>query len=236
MARKVSTSWVQVAAGNGQQFDAYLALPPAGSGPGIVLFQEIFGVNSHIQGVAEQYAQDGFVVLAPDIFWRQQKRVELGYEGAERDRAIEMMKACKPDELQADIRSSVAALRARGEVQGKVGAIGYCMGGRMAYFAAAITDVDAAVAYYGGGIHDNLQVAPQVQCPIQFHYASEDAAIPLAAVDKVREAMAGKDAEVHIYDGATHGFNCWDRASYNPKAASVAHGRSLVFFGEKLFG
>ncbi|MBI5276844.1 MAG: dienelactone hydrolase family protein [Burkholderiales bacterium] len=226
------TSWVSVAAGNGQQYDAYLALPPAGKGPGIVLFQEIFGVNAHIQGVAEQYAQDGFVVLAPDLFWRQQRRVELGYEGDDRARALEMMKACKPEELQADVKSSVAALRARPELAGKVGAIGYCMGGRLAYFAAAITDVDAAVAYYGGGIHDNLQFAPQLQCPIQFHYAAEDQAIPLAAVDKVKAAVAGKPAEFFIYEGATHGFNCWDRASYNPKAASLAHGRSLAFFSQ----
>ena len=116
MGKKAKTEWIAVDAGEGQAYGAYLALPPAGSGPGIVLFQEIFGVNAHIQGVAAQYAQDGFVVLAPDLFWRQQKRAELAYDGDDRTRAVELMKGLKPAELQADIRSSVAALRARREV------------------------------------------------------------------------------------------------------------------------
>src|SRR6476661_4090545 len=106
MNRTVTTRWVDVPSGDGRSFDAFVALPPAGSGPALLLFQEIFGVNAHIRGVAQQYAQDGFVVLAPDLFWRQQRRVELGYEGAERERAMAMMKALKPDELAADVRDS----------------------------------------------------------------------------------------------------------------------------------
>ncbi len=236
MSRKVRTEWIGVDAGDGQTYDAYLALPPAGSGPGIVLFQEIFGVNSHIQGVAEQYSQDGFVVLVPDLFWRQHKRVELGYDGDDRNRAVELMKGLKPAELQADIRSSVAALRGRPETAGrKAGALGYCLGGRLAYTAAAITDVDAAVAYYGGGIHDQLALAPSLQCPIQFHYAEKDGSIPAAAVENVRAAVAGKNAEVFVYLGADHGFNCWDRASYHPASAALAHGRALTFLADKLF-
>ena len=236
MSKEVKTEWITVAAGDSQTCDAYLALPPAGSGPGIVLFQEIFGVNAHIQGVAEQYAQDGFTVLAPDLFWRQQKRVELAYDGEDRTRAVALMKELKPAQLQADVRSSVAALRARAETAGrKVGALGYCLGGRLAYTAAAITDVDAAVAYYGGGIHDQLALAPSLQCPIQFHYAASDESIPPAAVQSVRAAVAGKDAEVFVYEGANHGFNCWDRGSYHPASAALAHGRALAFLASRLF-
>ncbi|NLZ40873.1 MAG: dienelactone hydrolase family protein, partial [Comamonadaceae bacterium] len=155
----VRSQWIDIAPGCA----GCLALPPAGRGPGIVLFQEIFGVNAHIRAVAEQYALDGFVVLAPDIFWRQAPRVDLGYEGADRQRAFALMQAYTPAQASADIAAAVAALRARPEVGGaRVGALGYCMGGRMAYLAAAGTDVDAAVAFYGGGIHQQLERAAAI--------------------------------------------------------------------------
>jgi carboxymethylenebutenolidase len=109
------------------------------------------------------------------------------------------------------------------------------MGGRLAYTAAALTDVDAAVAYYGGGIQDQLDLAPRIRCPIQFHYGALDANIPLSAVDKVRAAMQGKDAQVHVYEHADHGFNCWARASYHAASAALAHGRSLQFLAQQLF-
>jgi carboxymethylenebutenolidase len=230
------TDWIRLPSSDGGSFDAFLALPPAGSGPGLVLFQEIFGVNEHIRAVAEQYALDGFVVLAPDIFWRQQPRVELGYDGEDRNRAMSMMKALQPQQLMADVRDSVAALRARPEVAGrKLGAIGYCLGGRLAYGAAATTDIDAAVAYYGGGIHNQLDQAAAITVPMQFHYAEQDDNIPLTAVDSVRQAFAGKAAEVFVYPGAHHGFNCWARGSYDPASAALAHGRSLAFLAEHLF-
>jgi carboxymethylenebutenolidase len=224
----VSTSWIDIAPG----FAGYLALPPARRGPGLLLFQEIFGVNEHIRAVAEQYALDGFVVLAPDIFWRQAPRVELGYEGADRARAIELMKAYAGPDALADIAVGVAALRGRPEVQGKVGSFGYCMGGRLAYLAAASTDIDAAVPFYGGGIHTQLDRAPAIRCPVQFHYAEIDDNIPPSAVDSVRQALPA--AEVHVYPGAHHGFNCWARASYHAPSAALAHGRALAFLARTL--
>ena len=230
MNAPVKTSWIDIAPG----FAGYLALPSGGSGPGLVLWQEIFGVNEHIRAVAEQYALDGFVVLAPDIFWRQAPRVELGYDGADRDRAMVLMKAHAAADALGDIGAAVAALRARPEVTGRVGTFGYCLGGRLAYLAAATTGVDAAVAFYGGGIHGQLDRAAAITCPVQFHYAEHDDNIPLDAVERVRAAMAGKDAEVHIYPGAHHGFNCWARASYHAPSAALAHGRALTFLASKL--
>lgn len=228
----IRTEWIDIGPG----FAGYLARPPAGSGPGLVLFQEIFGVNAHIRAVAEQYALDGFVVLAPDMFWRQAARVELGYEGEQRQRAVALMGQQQPADIAADIGAAVAALRARAETAGrKTGAIGYCMGGRMAYTAAALAGVDAAVAYYGGGIHKQLELAPRIACPIQFHYAGHDDHIPPDAVQSVRNAMAGKPAEVHVYPGSMHGFNCWARASYHAPSAALAHGRSLAFLAANLF-
>jgi carboxymethylenebutenolidase len=232
----VTTSWISVPTADGDHYDAYLALPPAGRGPGLVVFQEIFGVNAHIRGVAEQYALDGFVVLAPDVFWRQQRRVDIGYEGEDMQRAFALVQGADREALLRDISSTVAALRGRPEVgTRKVGAIGYCMGGRLAYLAAATAGVDSAVAYYGGGIHDQLERASGIGCPMQFHYAGVDNNIPPEAVEKVRAAMSGKDAEIHVYPGAHHGFNCWARATYDAPSATLAHGRSLQFLANSLY-
>jgi carboxymethylenebutenolidase len=232
----IRTEWIDIAPATAPGFAGYLAVPPAGDGPGLVLFQEIFGVNPHIRAVAEQYALDGFVVLAPDMFWRQAPRVSLGYEGEERQRAVALMGQQQPADIAADIGAAVAALRARPETAGrKTGAIGYCMGGRMAYTAAALAGVDAAVAYYGGGILRQLDLAPRIACPMQFHYAGHDEHIPPEAVQSVRDAMAGKPAEVHVYPGSMHGFNCWARASYHAPSAALAHGRSLAFLAANLF-
>jgi carboxymethylenebutenolidase len=129
----------------------------------------------------------------------------------------------------------VATLRARPELRGQVGAFGYCMGGRLAYLAAATTDIAAAVPFYGGGIHGQLDRAAAITCPVQFHYAEHDDHIPLSAVDSVRQAMAGKAAEVHVYPGAHHGFNCWARGSYHAPSAALAQGRALAFLAERLF-
>lgn len=235
MNHPVHTQWINLPTASGG-IDAYLALPPGGRGPGLLLLQEIFGVNEHIRAVAEQYALAGFVVLAPDVFWRQAPRVELGYEGDDRQRGVALAGALQPAELQADLQAAVAALRARPEVAGsKIGAIGYCLGGRLAYNVAALTDVDAAVAYYGGGIAGQLALAPKVSCPIQFHFAASDAHIPPEAVAAVRTAFAGKQAEVHEYPGSLHGFNCWARASYHAPSSALALGRSLVFLAQHLF-
>lgn len=224
----ITSEWIAVDGADGR-FGAFLTRPPSGRGPGLLLLQEIFGVNAHIRGVAEQYALDGFVVLAPDLFWRQGHRIALGYEGADRERANALKNALEPEQTWRDLEASLAALRTRPECSGRVGALGYCLGGRLAFNAAASLGIDAAVAYYGGGIQDQLALAEQIRCPIQFHYGEQDTHIPAEAVEAVRQAMADKDAEVHAYPGAGHGFNCWARGSYHPASAAQAHGRSLAF-------
>jgi len=170
------------------------------------------------------------------VFWQQVKRLDIGYasEDIQRGRALAM--AADKAALQRDLADSVQALRARPEVQGRgIGAVGYCMGGRLAYVAAATAGVDAAVAYYGGGIQDMPELAAKITCPMQFHYGARDPNIPLTAVDKVRAAMAGKPAEVFVYEHADHGFNCWARGSYHAASAALAHGRALQFLAERLF-
>jgi carboxymethylenebutenolidase len=162
MSTAITTQWTDIAPG----YAGYLALPPGGRGPGLLLWQEIFGVNEHIRAVADQYALDGFVVLAPDAFWRQAPRVELGYAGDDYARAISLMQGYAGPDALADIAAAMQALRARPEVSGKLGTIGYCMGGRLAYLTAATAAVDAAVPYYGGGIQAQLDRAGAIQCPM----------------------------------------------------------------------
>lgn len=232
----ISTQWVSIPNGAATQTEAYLALPPGGKGPGLLLFQEIFGVNGHIRAVAEQYAQAGYVVLVPDMFWAQAPRVELGYSGDDLAKAYLLMDGCNQDALILDIRAYAAALRARPELifpgdGARIGAVGYCMGGRMAYFAAAHADTAAAVCYYGGRIQNYLDLAPSIEGALQFHYGAKDSMIPLSALDAVREAHPS--ADVNVYD-ADHGFNCWERASFNPASARVAFAMSAEFFAQHL--
>lgn len=229
------TRWTRLPAEDGA-LDVFVALPPSGRGPGLLLLQEIFGVNAHIRAVAEQYALAGFVVMAPDLFRRQAPRVELGYVGEDRERALTLMRGLSRDQAVADMTTTLAALRAMPECTGRVGAIGYCMGGRLAFAAAALCEVDAAVCYYGGGIAaqpDLAALAGRIRVPVQFHHAGHDPSIPPEAVAAVRAAMstapAAAQADFHDYPQAQHGFNCWARAAHDPASAVLAQGRSLVF-------
>ncbi|MFM0596857.1 MULTISPECIES: dienelactone hydrolase family protein [Paraburkholderia] len=230
----ITSRWIDIPAGN-DSFGGYLALPQGGKGPAVIIIQEIFGVNGHIRSIVEQYAHDGYVALAPDVFWRLQPRVELTYEGADRARGVELMQKLNVGEAVSDIGAAAAALRAMPEVTGKLAAIGYCFGGQLAYLAAAQGTLDGAVAYYGGGIQNKLDEAAKIKVPMQFHYGELDAHIPLSAVGQIQERFAGRaDAEFHIYPNADHGFNCTERASYNQRASALAHGRTLTFLAERL--
>jgi carboxymethylenebutenolidase len=227
--------WISIKAHDGGEFGGYLSLPPTGSGPGLVVIQEIWGVNEHIRAVADQYASDGYVVIAPDVFWRQEPRVDLKYDEAGTGKAFAFMQNLDGPNAVLDLTSTVKALKALPEVKGKVGVLGFCMGGRLSYLAAAHSGVDVAVCYYGGGIQNMLEEAPSVKVPILFHYGEKDAHIPAEAVAAVRAAFAGHDkAKIEVYPGADHGFNCWGRPMYNQSAAALARGRSLEWLSTYL--
>ncbi len=231
----VTSRWIDITAADGGTFQGYLALPTSGKGPAIVLIQEIFGVNAHIRSVADAYAADGYVVLAPDVFWRSKPRVELGYDQAGAATGIEYMQATPMPTFVSDLGATVSALRTMSEVTGKIAAIGYCFGGLLAYFAAADAGVDAAVSYYGGGIQNFTEAASRVKVPMLFHYGEKDDHIPLTAVSDVQAAFKQHtNATFHIYPGAEHGFNASVRSSYQQHASALAHGRTLVFLAENL--
>lgn len=231
----VTTRWIEIDAGGEERYDGYLALPRAGKGPGVIIVQEIFGVNAHIRSVAEQYALAGYVALAPDIFWRGERRVELGYEGADRDKALALLKAVDVEKTVSDLGGAAATLRAQPETAGKIGAVGFCFGGQLAYLMAARGTVDAAVAYYGGGIQNKLNEAANIRVPVMFHYAEHDGSIPQTAVAQVKQSFAGRsDVQFFDYPGAAHGFNCPDRSAYDQHASALAHGRTLSFLASVL--
>ena len=231
----MNAPYISIASHDGQAFDAYLALPPKGTGPGLVLIQEIWGVNAHIRAVADQYALDGYVVLAPDMFWRQKPGVDLQYTEADTKLAYQYMNQLDAGHAVHDLVATAQALRARADVTGGVGSVGFCMGGRLSYALAASGATDAAVCYYGGRIQEHLDLAARIQVPILFHYAALDDHIPPAAVQAVQGAFAGRsNAQFHVYPGVGHGFNCWGRPMFNQRAAALARGRSLQFLAEAL--
>lgn len=222
--------WIEVDSADGGRFSAYLATPPTGSGPGIVLIQEFFGVNEHIREVAAQYALDGYTVVAPDVFWRRERRFEAGYSESDSKRAAQHMNAVDFALAVEDLGVAGRALRARAECKGPISALGYCMGGLLAYLLAANGAVDAAVCYYGGGIADRLNLANKVRCPILFHFGGRDSYIAPSAVQAVQKAFRDRPrASVQVYPNVEHGFNCWARSSYNQQAAALARGRTLEF-------
>jgi carboxymethylenebutenolidase len=230
----VTTQWIEIDSADGK-FGAYLAIPHTRKGPGIVLIQEIFGVNEHIRSVAEQYAADGYLVIAPDLFWRSGKRIELGYDEAGWKRAVELMNATDVGKAQTDIELAIDALKAQPGLDGGIASIGYCFGGLLSYHTAANGLVDVAIAYYGGGIQNQLDRADEIEVPLLMHFGEQDSHIPLEAVEKIAERFDTNDnVEIVVYPEAEHGFNCSHRDSYNQRAAAEAHGNTLIFLGMEL--
>jgi carboxymethylenebutenolidase len=230
----VATRWETIAAHDGGSFDAFCAVPESGSGPGMLVFQEIFGVNENIRGLCERLADSGFVALAPDMFWRIEPRFERKDESGFAD-AMAMIGKFDQDAGRQDIGSAFAHLLAMPECTGMVGAVGFCLGGTLTYVTAATARADgkgpdAAVSYYGSGIHDMLPLADNIACPIMFHYGDRDPFITQEQVAQVEAALASRpDVTVHHYD-AGHAFSNWDAPSmYDEKASNEAWGRTIAF-------
>jgi carboxymethylenebutenolidase len=218
---------IQIQATDGHILDAYVARPTGEPVGGLVVIQEIFGVNAHIRDVADSYAKHGFLAIAPALFDRVEKNVELEYEGEDRVRAMEYYK--KLDIANA-VRDVDAALGwARKDSGKKTGVIGYCAGGTLAWLAATRLDADVAIGYYAGGIDKFAAETPN--CPVMLHFGSLDTHIPKEAVDKVAEAHP--EVQIFWYD-AGHAFNRNVGISYDPDAAQLAHQRSLALLNEVL--
>ncbi|MBN8777754.1 dienelactone hydrolase family protein [Thiomonas arsenitoxydans] len=207
---------------DGQTIGAYVAEPTGKPKGGIVVVQEIFGVNAHIRSVADGYAAAGYLAIAPAVFDSVEKNVELGYDQAGMEKGIALVSALGFDRAHASVQAAAKAVA----TAGKVGVVGYCWGGTIAYLTA-IRDGLPAVSYYGGR---NVQlVGEKTQTPLQFHYGLRDAHISEADREAVR--VANPQAEFYVYE-ADHGFNCDARASFDAAAAQLARERALAFFAK----
>jgi carboxymethylenebutenolidase len=214
---------IQMTAADGHVFSAHLAEPAGKPRGGIVVIQEIFGVTRHIRDVTEQYAAAGYLAVAPALFDRVEPDVDVPYTDSQK--GFGYVKALHYDKVMLDIQAAADLVRPAG----KVGVVGYCWGGQMAFLAAARVNIDAAVAYYGGGISQQLAHIPRV--PVMFHFGEKDTHIPLSAVDEIRTAYPR--GIYHLYP-AQHGFNCTDRASFDAPSAKLAFDRSVEFFHQNV--
>jgi len=220
-----------IEAADGRSFQAYLSKPARPNGHAVIVLQEIFGVTATIREVADRYAEQGYLALAPDLFWRIEPGIELEHDKAGVARAFEYLQ--RFDELAGieDIGRTAAHIRAMGGFQGRLAVIGLCLGGKLAYRAAARLPVDAAVAFYGVGIEKSLDEAGSLQCPLMLHYGGRDRYAPPEAVDLIEAALpAAPRAVLHRYPQADHGFYTRGAA----QDADLAHARTQRFLASVL--
>jgi len=216
-----------IMARDGHEFQAWLSASPARPRGAVVVLQEIFGVNGHIRAVTDAFAAAGYTAIAPALFDRVRRGIELDYTPAEQQQGAGYRKQIAPETALKDIAAAAAVVRH----SGRTGVVGYCWGGSLAYLAACELPLAAAVVYYGR-VGDFLEKKPR--CPIMYHYGATDHAIPLAEVERVRAAQPA--APLYVYEGAGHGFNCDQRDSYDAQAAALARTRTLDFLARHIAG
>lgn len=220
--------YTTIMARDGHEFQAWLTAAPGRPRGAVVVIQEIFGVNSHIRGVTDDFAAQGYTAIAPCLFDRVRRGIELGYTPENIQEGSGYLKQLQPENTLRDLAAAVAVVRS----SGRVGTVGYCFGGSMSYVAACQLPVACAVVYYGklGGYLDQ-----KPKCPLMYHFGTADTSIPMSEVDKVKAAGDAR-ALLYLYDGAGHGFNCDQRASYSAASAALARTRTLDFFARYLGG
>ncbi len=216
---------ITLTAADGHTLGAWQAGPDNAT-RGLVVVQEIFGVNQHIRNVCERFAAQGFAVVAPALFDRARPGVELGYTPQDIEAGRNLRGKIPDAAAMADIAAAARALGAR-----PLGIVGYCWGGTISWWGATrTTQFKAASCWYGGGIAATRTETPH--CPVQMHFGDQDGSIPLSDVEAIRAAQP--KAEIYVYDGAGHGFGCDDRGSFNKAANDLAQQRTLAFFAAHL--
>ncbi|HXC57502.1 MAG TPA: dienelactone hydrolase family protein [Rhizomicrobium sp.] len=218
-------------------FSAYLAAPASGRGPGLVVIQEIFGVNKVMRAIADEFAARGYFALCPDLFWRLEPDVQLtDRTDDEWKRAFDLMGRFDQDAGVKDIQNAINYLRhSVAGCTGKVGAVGYCLGGLLAYLSAARTDADASVGYYGVNIQDKLGEAPRIKKPLLLHIAAKDEYVPPTAQKTIVDGLKGNGlVTIHSYPEMNHAFARAGGAHYDKACADLANGRTSTFLRQHL--
>lgn len=233
----MTASTVTLTARDGGTFTAYLAVPDAPNGGAVVILQEIFGINANIRGIADDFAAAGYHAIAPDLFWRQEPGVELNPASeADRERATVLLKGTDQSLAVEDALVAAAYLRDLPAVTGKVGAVGYCLGGKLAYMLATREGIDAAVSYYGVAIQAALGEAANVRSKLLLHIAEEDHLCPPEAQEAIAEAMAAYPERIQImrYPGVGHAFARRGGASFDAASAERADAATMALLAEEL--
>lgn len=206
----------------------HLWLPPSGTGPGLLLLQEIFGVSAYVRSRAADLAELGYVVLAPELYWRLDGSVDES--GADfMEQALGLAQQVAWDVAVADSVAALDALRRRPEVSGGVGVVGFCFGGGLAYNVAAVADVDVLVAYYGSALPDLLDLADRVTAPSLHHFGTADTYIPVETVEEIRAAVEGPEVEFHLHEGAGHAFDNPHPMFHHAAASATAWEQTVDF-------
>jgi carboxymethylenebutenolidase len=213
-------------------FSAYVARPSRSPAPAVVVIQEIFGVNKVMRDITDGLANQGYLAICPDLFWRIEPGVDItDRSDAEWKRAFELMNAFDVETGVGDIAATIDHIRKDPGCDGKVGAVGYCLGGQLAFLTATRTDADASVAYYGVGIENRVAEAEKLTHPLLMHIAEEDQFVPRAAQAVILAALKDHpQVEIHTYRGCDHAFAREGGAHFNAAAAKLANGRTLTFF------
>ncbi|WP_101675978.1 dienelactone hydrolase family protein [Alloalcanivorax mobilis] len=223
--------FIDIQARDGGTFRGYIAVPEAGHGPGLVIGQEIFGVNATMREIADFYAEEGYVALVPDLFWRIQPGIELGYSEADFKRAFELFQSIDVDRAIEDIDASLAALGQRPDVTGEgLGFVGFCLGGKLAYLTAARTRVAVSVGYYGVGIENHLDEAADIRGRLVLHFAELDGFCDGAARERIITTLGGTVSrlETFVYPGVDHAFARPGGDHYHKASALIAHERTIA--------
>ena len=218
------------------QFAAYVARPSNPKAPAIVVIQEIFGVNAVMRGVCDELAAAGFLAVCPDLFWRIEPGIDITDQSeAEWKRAFELYNAFDVEAGVKDIAATIDHVRAQPQVNGKVGAVGFCLGGLLAYLTATRTDADASVAYYGVGIEKHLVESEKQAHPLLMHIAEEDQFVPKEAQALILAQLKNHpQVEIFTYPGRDHAFARQGGEHYDAADAKLASGRTLAFFQQHL--
>jgi carboxymethylenebutenolidase len=217
-------------------FSAYVARPSKAKAPAVVVIQEIFGVNQVMRDITDGLAGQGYLAICPDLFWRIEPGIDITDQSeAEWKRAFELFNAFDVDAGVQDIQATIKAIRADAGCDGKVGAVGFCLGGLLAFLTACRTDADASVAYYGVGIENRVAEAEKLARPLLMHIAEEDQFVPKPAQQVILQALKDHpQVEIHTYPGCDHAFARMGGQHFDEAAAKLAGGRTLQFFERTL--
>lgn len=228
---------VKIGSFDDQEFDGYLALPASGYGPGMLVIQEIFGVNKFMRDVADWYASHGFVALCPDLFWRQERNVDLTDKGEDRDKAFALYNGLDEDKAVDDCAATLEFLRRSTSCNARVGAVGFCLGGNLAYLLSVRYKPDATVGYYGVSIEKSLDEADNLSGPLMLHIAGKDQLCPPGAQQQIYDVLSQNPlVTLHNYSEQGHAFGRTGAEHYDPAAAEIANLRTLEFFVLNLAG